>query len=220
MGKILYYDSCDEIPIYNFLMLIKEKELKYLIKNLRTYDKGTVEDFIKENESELLITGTELNLEYQQLTFNRSKLLQLKEEANLKYLQSKYDIGTKILDLFAEYKDKEILNVINELDLFNFDTADEVFENLDKVIKRIKTLRNEINIKKINYEKKYVKEYDEDVLDGDLFSNLDKQALTLESNLELNYRVDITEVSVIRWLNLLNLNEEKMKRYGTSESKH
>ena len=81
-------------------------------------------------------------------------------------------------------------------------------KQINKIKSGIDAIRNKLTIKEANFKKKYgydaAKEDEED-----LFVILDRQALQLERGLEVGYRIDIKKTSIIRWMNLLKMAEEK-----------
>ena len=80
------------------------------------------------------------------------------------------------------------------------------------IVKKFKMLKNEINVKKLKLDKlSGASNEDEKPNPEDAIRGLDKVALSLETNLELGYNLNVRKVTVERWVNLISMSEERDK---------
>ncbi len=200
--KIGLYTSCETLPIYNFTMFLSEGDYKYLA------DGKVNKAFVSKRVKKLKKLGEKIMEEYRRVTFNTKDFKQEKEKFNLLYITSKFETTSKILTIYYETFDLSVLSLLNELG-YQFNEEKEVEPQIEVIVKALKVLKNKINIATINFKKKYNIDATTTEIEGTIFSRLDKQALILETSLELGYRIDIKKTSVIRWENLLKANKEK-----------
>tara|TARA_R110002020_G_scaffold232212_2_gene443735 strand:- start:4183 stop:4818 length:636 start_codon:yes stop_codon:yes gene_type:complete len=203
------YKTCSKIPIYNYYKANLTNDFRYLIVGYD--DSEDAEDLISyKNDKELSKVLKELCEEYAVLVFDKKTMRMKKMEYTLTYLVGKYNVASKIVDIYLESKMRDVLLLLNDLG-FNIDLEKDVDEQIKGVIKKFKMLKNEINVKRVNLEKlSGVNE--EKASPEDVVRNLDKVALSLESNLELGYNINVRKVTVERWVNLISMSEERAKR--------
>lgn len=209
------YKSCDDIPVYNFFKLLKETDLSFIIINHENFKKDKIDKYISENKNELQKKADSIVEEYKILIFNQKEISRKKEEATIIYETAiVYSVG-QIIDLYKEYEDDSILKMVNSIEGFSEEMS------LSEIEQKLKILVNKINIKKLNFKKKYrIKENDEAIEDTNVFKNLDFQAIQIEQILELGYKLNIKKTSVLRWVNLLDLVTQKKELNGKLKHKH
>jgi hypothetical protein len=194
--------------------MLPNKDLKYLIVGYEEISEKKIEAFVVVNENDLRKAYDEIFNDYSATKFDRRELLRMKEEGEIIYLNSTYEIIVKTLALYKEYEDIKILEIFVDLEFTNFDINGDIKKEIEKIVRSAKGLKNKINIKRINYEKKYLKGVEDKMDVQDVFKTLDKQALALETNLELGYKINVKKTSVVRWLNLIDRHEKVIEQYG------
>ena len=195
--KINYHKSCSTLPIYNFYKIIDEGDMRFLIKGY-SEEKNFKADKTAHNIFQQILS------EYSILTSNKEILKNLKMQIFIVEMEFEKMILENILELFNKRKDFSLLPLLHE---FGFDIGEskDIDALLNRVINRIKGLNNRININKINYEKRFVKNTEK------IKTNLDKEALILEMNLELGREINIYTTSVSKWVNMIEVSKEKSK---------
>jgi hypothetical protein len=121
-------------------------------------------------------------------------------------LEYKYYTTTKVLNLYNKTYSNEVLFVLIDIG-WDFDKLLPYGPQIDVITKACNGLKNQIKIKKVNYSNKY-KAKEKENSKG---ISLSKQAMYLQSNLDLGYFLDIRVCSAENWLNLLAFSEEKEK---------
>jgi len=208
------YESCSEIPILYFSYITTNHKTEYIIKDFEKLDEIKTQKFLENNQ--LLIEDAIENLinEYEVIVFNEKQLKQYKEEAEIKVLQATFEIAILTLNSWDTYKNIEVLYILNDLG-FNFDDKKDIQKQVDSFKIKARNMQNKINIKNVWYKKKYdlTLEQSKSVKSEKIgiFKNLDSQALSLETNLELGYKINIKECSVVRWHNYMSLNISRIE---------
>ena len=211
----LIYQSCSEIPIYNFMMYLHTMDAKLLISNLEKFDEEVIEKFISSNSKKISKSINKIEKEYQALTFEKRDLNKNKEIASMMFLEVKHNTISKVVSIFMNTGDVSVLDLLNDLGVgFNIDKP--IAKQLEKARRTNKGIRNKINIKQANFKKKY--KIDENVKTeyepADVEINLDAQALTMEGNLETGYKINIKKTSVLRWVNLMEANRRRIDEFN------
>ena len=211
MNTTSFHNSCSTLPIYNFYKASLFNDLRYLVKD---YDEDTPSNETEQYKQspELAKTLQELVKEYAVLTRDKKTMKLKKMEYELIFMTGRYNLITKILNIYNECKMVEVLEVLNDLEI-KFHADRPIGKQIDNAILQAKRLKNKINIKRINFEKASgVKDdSDEDKQTPDeVIQGLDKIALALETNLELGYRVDVRNTAVERWINLLSMSDKRV----------
>lgn len=199
------YEKLDEIPVFNFFKIFNnvEKNINYI------YKKSKGEKLLP--KSKLFDTFDKLQNDYLALTFTKSNLQDEKLKAKVTYLTGKINIIELVLDSFLNTHDENIFLLLNEFREFKLElpiTTDDV-----KEIKKQKTyITNTINLSLAKFKLKHKAELENEITEENLEKDLDKQALSLESYLELGYNLNVKKISMLRWINLRSMAEEKNER--------
>lgn len=199
------YEKLDEIPVFNFFKIFNnvEKNINYI------YKKSKGKKLLP--KSKLFDTFDKLQNDYLALTFTKSNLQDEKLKAKVTYLTGKINIIELVLDSFLKTHDENIFLLLNEFREFKLElpiTTDDV-----KEIKKQKTyITNTINLSLAKFKLKHKAELENEITGEDLEKDLDKQALSLESYLELGYNLNVKKISILRWINLRSMAEEKNER--------
>jgi len=205
------YKSCNDLPIWNFDVIYRTNDFKYLVVDYNGYDdidipKGANErwDAIKNEWVELLDDAT--TAYYYQLVLE------------VVYLQTRYNVVKQLLKIMWDREDmdeesmKIYLGALKEWRYFYNEKATRVVE-IDRLLKQLKRSQNKITIK-LDELAKMKEEYHLD--DGDT-STLDKQAVTLEQITGKN-NIDTRTTSVSKWVEISKLaesiNEQRRKSNG------
>jgi len=179
---------------------------------VKDYDEDTPSYEQYKADPNLAKTLQDLVKEYAVLTRDKKTMKLKKMEYELIFMTGRYNLITKILNIYNECKMVEVLEVLNDLEV-PFHADRPIGKQIDNAILQAKRLKNKINIKRINFKKASgVKDdSDEDKQTPDeVIQGLDKIALALETNLELGYRVDVRNTAVERWINLLSMSDKRV----------
>ena len=204
------YKSCYDLPILNFMLMLDENALKYLIHDVEEQDDKDIAKYVKSNQLSLKELSSNISNEYGGLTFSKKQLKRQKELVTIMFLEAKHNAITKILNIFIETQEFKVLDLLEKVDM-KIDLSKELIPQIKAIRAKAKAIKNNINIKTINFKKKYnINNLEEET--QDTRKQLDRQALALEGNLETGYRIDIKKTSVLRWINLNEKNEEVLTR--------
>lgn len=199
------------------MMCAGASDYKYLVKDFDKFKEDDVEKFISKNKDLLSDSFDKIQSEYSGLTFSDRELERHKMLFSMMYMEIKHNAITKIVNVFISTKEKSVLDLLNGFDI-KIDKSKPIKDQLEKARRATVTLRNKLNIATANFKAKY-KINDEQLKDeisdtGDVEKSLDRMALTLESNLETGYHIDIRKTSVLRWINLNEANERKLEQFN------
>jgi len=213
--QISLFKKCSEISIYAFFMISQTRDYRYLI---REFDENVIDgtDFTSyDNSKELELVFSELEKEYKGLLADKKMLRKEKALFFIIELNTRFSLATEALSLYAKHKEIEILKILDSVDGLSFDAEKDVTTQIKKITGQLFGWKNKLKIMESNFKKKYnISDDDDDDIDDtkDFVSILDKKALYLEVNLETGYKIDIKKTSVTRWVNLEDMNKQKMDR--------
>lgn len=194
--NIKYHKSCSTLPIYNFYRIL-DGDLRFLIVGYSEIDSEDIEITLEAKEN-----FTSIIQEYSELTSNNEVIVSLNLQMLIQEQEFERDTLKTILDLFNKNKEYDILNLLSEFG-FYVKKGDDLDYEFKKVIKRIKGLNNKIRINKNKYTTRFKKESE------DIKHNLDKEALLLEINLKLGREINVHTTSVLKWVNMIEINRER-----------
>lgn len=189
------YKNCRDLSIYNFDMIYRTNDLRYLIVGYNGYDDDVdipqgAEKRWEDIKKEWVNAIGDNTLAYKQ---------QLMLEVN--YLQVRYNLVGEVLELLEKtFLSKDTLDAyIQVLRAWNY-----IYNKKISVTKNIEALKNQHNFS-LNRLKDKLSELDKLIDDSDNEeSSLEKQAVILAKSLEKD-RIDIRVTSVLEWIELLNL---------------
>ena len=200
------YKNCRDLPIYNFDIVFRENDLKYLVVGYDGYCDVTIPDGAETHwemiKKEWIKALGDKTLEYKQ---------QLMLEVN--YLQVRFNVVAEVIQLL-EYSilDKELIDAYSNILRpwgYIYNKKKKVKENLVNLKNQHKFSQNKLKDKLSELEKLTENDKDENV-------SLEKQAVYLAQCLNRN-RIDTKKTTVLEWIELKNLAKEinsKSKRNG------
>jgi hypothetical protein len=202
------------------MMCIHKNDYSYLINGYETLSESVIYKFVKSNAIELKTTFEKIQKEYEAITFNKRELNKQKELATMMLVETQHNTIVKIVNLYLECNDATVLKILNELGV-PFDESKPINKQLEKANLVAMGLRNSLNIKTLNFKKKYRIseegiEAEKERYSEDVEKSLDAQALIIENNLETGYRIDVKKTSVLRWVNLLETNQAKLDKQNAT----
>jgi hypothetical protein len=205
MKKYKLHTSCSTLPIYSFDKLIETLDYRYLIVDYFG-DKSKYKKFNTKGNGEEIFNI--ILKEYAIITSDVKQIKNLKHLFLITELEYKYNVTTRILKLYEKTESLEVLWVLEDIG-WKLRRDIPYGHQIENITKLCIGLKNKIKIQKINYTKKYEKKEKENKNK----ISLSKQAIYLQSNLELGYFLDTKTCSVETWNNLINLSEEKNAYY-------
>ena len=196
-NKNLYKD-CSELPIFNFFELVRTKDFKFLFKKEVDLDKYDEEELFK-----LLM---DIFLEYNEITENKKLLQELQAKLDIEYMQARYEISKHLLSIYLETGDINVLFGLKEFK-WTIDTSKNIMPQVERITKSLIGLKNQINIKKINFVKRFQKQTKETQPNF----NLDRSVISLEIGIPLSYKINIHKDSIKRYVYWHKALEDKQK---------
>lgn len=206
------HTGCNTLPKYSFDEIAKTLDYRWLIKGYQGEGGFDIEE--KDRGPFENIFGRIVK-EYASLSADTREIKNLKHQLLISQLEFRYQASQQILELYSKYPEIEVLLLLQDLD-WKLDTASAIGPQIDKITKLMIGLKMKIKIQKANYTKKYEKKQDQ----NDMMISLDKEALYLESNLDLGYHIDPRTTSCERWINLKKLAKEKADYYERERIKN
>lgn len=207
------FKSCDTLPIYNFYKIFETKDLKYLVKDF-DFD----EDIAFTNEEIELLNNTfeKITYEYGDLTDNQKLKFEYKKRILIAELELKYNVCSKVLEIYKDYEEFEVLLVLREFD-YVVKEDENINEKIQKITRDLIGLKNRIKIHKTKLNKSKEKKEKEVVK-----LDLDREVAILEVNLSLGYSIDTRVMPVSKFEGLKRLDKQKQKqlRDGQNKFKH
>lgn len=200
-AKMKIYDTLDSITVYLFFKILDTEDYSYLIKKREKFvDKISELKIIElQNVFKNIIT------EYSLKTNNFKLFNDIKKKIYISKLEYEFSLLSSIIKIFEKYEEIEVLFVLDDIG-YDFKNCNNIEKEVNKVVKKCKALKNKININKIKYNnsnKKSSKEKQD--------YNIDSIALSLERALDLKYKLDVKETTMLRWINLIDLSKKNKK---------
>ena len=184
------YKSCRELPMYNFYEVLETKDPKYLVKE---YDDVEMTD---ELANELTPIWRNIFEEYIVLKDDKQIRLSFKKLIIISKLETKYEICKSLVSgLISQVLKKEQKKYIEELCHWGFliDGRKNINSEIERIIKNLKALNSGIQIKRVQYDKEFRKEQDDEK------TSIDAQIVAIELILE-NGAIDIHRTTVSKWV--------------------
>lgn len=205
MNKVIeYFDSIDNLPLYNFDRYRNTKDLNWFIQG---YDgRQKKEDNKKLDEIEKKILD-----EYFEAINDRSFTIRMKKWGEIDVLKTKYFVVKSLLNrIWLGFGDKQMetrLFFIRELKAHGFkmpeiNTLDGDKEEILRINSAVEGIKTKIAIIESELNKDAVKET----------QSLAKQIQIVTLGLQFPYRLNPKEITVIEWIELTKLLEEKSKQ--------
>lgn len=194
------YKNCSEIPIFNFFEIIKTKDFSLLLE-----EGENLSDFKDEELYDVLMN---IMIEYNALTDNKKLMQEYKSKLDIEYLEAKYNLTKELIAMYVESDSIEVLLTLKRFN-WQIDTTKDIKPQLDRILKNLIGLKNQINIKKANFIKKFKKEHRKNN-DHPNF-DLEKAIISLEIGIPLNYKIDVYKDSIKRYVFWSKALEDKNK---------
>jgi hypothetical protein len=194
------YNSCSNIPIFNFFELVKTKDFSLL------FEDGIVPEGV--TEEDLAHAVSEILTEYNELTKNSALMREYRDNFEIEYLEAKYNFSNLLIAMYIEYEDVEIIYTINRFG-WDLNTDTSLMPQLDALKRQLIGIKNQLKIKKSRFIKLYRKNKEEGSEPTNF--NLQKQIIYLETGIPLNYKIDIYKDSVERFVYWNEILENKNK---------
>jgi len=189
------HTSCDTLSIYSFYKIFETRDYKYLLE-----DKDSIKELTIKQLEQCETAFKDIVNEYSALTANSEVIKNYKAQIRIKAMELRYDITVKTLQAYNDYGAREVLVLLSDVG-WKFDITKPVNRQIDDILKKLKGLKNQINIAVLNYKERYNKETTSKF-------DLEKEALKLSMNLKLTAFLDTKQTSVSRWVHLININRE------------
>jgi hypothetical protein len=194
------YKSCNTLPIYNFFKIFESDDFRYLIKGWDEDDDEVELVGVKLEETRALFNN--IVFEYTDLTHNTKAKSTLKKQILIAEWQIVYDIVVGCVDLYLGSDDEQYLELIKEVG-YPVDLTKELEPQLTAISRKMKGLKNKIQIYKIDLAKNFEQNKNE------VKTDLDKEALYLEMNLDLKREINTRTTTVAKWVKIIELNKQK-----------
>lgn len=214
---MLIKKDVNSVSIYDFCMISKNKDFRYLIRNFNEEDEDSYLEY--KHDSDLMVIYSDLVREHKVLTNDVKSIRRSKADFEISEMKLRYSIASRVLEIYNESSEIEVLEVFPSLG-YEFNKFELVGPQIDKILRALTGIKNSIKIKEINFKKLYkiIDDDEEEEDTNDLIANLDAKALSLESELELGYKINVKKTSILRWTNLNNRSE--LKRQADGKGKH
>jgi hypothetical protein len=198
------YKNCSEIPIYNFFEVIKTRDFKLLLE-----DGDDPADFEEEHLAQTLI---DIMNEYNGLTDNRKLMQEYRSRLDIDYLEARYHMTKELISMYNEFEAIEIFMALADWN-WKVNPEDKINPQLDRIIKNLVGIKNQINIKKANFKNRFGKKKD----DAPPTFDLEESIINLEIGIPLSYKINIYKDSIKRyvfWTKALDQKNKTIKRNG------
>jgi len=202
-----FHKTCKTLPIYNFNEILLNKDLRFLIKDFDEYDN---EDLVLSSKEICVLQDAykKIIYEYSELTSNNSVISRYKSEFKISELIFIYENSIKLIEMYSEYKDINLLKLLNKLS-FNFNEENGINTELNRITKSIRALKTKIDILKLKHKEKFEKENHKTDSDVKYVNRLEHEAIALELSLKLNYSLNLKTLSTSKWVMMWNISNKK-----------
>jgi len=205
------YKGCSDLPIYNFDIIYRTQDFRYLVVGYDGYSdiketKGASERWSEIFDEWVKASDDNTIMYYYQLILE------------VMYLETRYYVSKEMLgQIWTRYpesmSEKSLDLYIDELAKwkYHYNKKNNVVDEVARLLDQRKASENKLNLKKSELE---VLSGDEDV---ENLNTLEKQAVILEQITGKN-NIDIFSTSVLKWLEICKLankiNQERKRSYG------
>ncbi len=197
------YKTCRELMIFNFYEILETKDYRYLIKG---YEDIEITD--KEvKELGLYEIWVKIFKEYIDLKDDKTIRLSFKKKYQIAKLETKRTFGANLLRLLLiQTEDIKIDETIEQLNAWGFKIKKRTNEEIELVLRQLKSLKSSITIKKVAYEKEFNKEQKNEKID------LDRQIYGMEQILDMKYHILKKHTTVKEFATISKMAIEKAKK--------
>jgi len=217
--KILVHKGIRTISIYNFCMIVKTSDFRFLIKNYNEdEDTDAYSEFM--HDSKLEEVWNSIRDDYDKFVGDKSERKKYIALLGIDEMEATLSLISNILDIYTSSEDPKILWELNSIKGFTFKHYKPVQDQLNIIIKRVKHLKNKLSIAQIKFEDKYLSNIDENESKlKNIIDDIESTAQVFEIDLGVPYKINTKETSVLRWLNLIKLKEQKDKEADSNAKK-
>lgn len=180
--NITFYDKCENMPLWNFQKYLETNDLRYFTKEFK--DHKSLNDIM-----------TDFFGEYLELTKNQKVVNRFGTMFKIMRLTAKYNtvmLLLKTLYNFPKNGDMGKFRVLCWcLEQWNYriDRSKDIFDQLEKISNRVQGIKTQIEILQDE-----LKEEDK----GEA-STIESQLISVSRCLELGYRLNPKEITVLEW---------------------
>lgn len=211
INDLKLHKSCGTLPIYSFDKILRTEDYRYLIKEYFGEENKKYSNFNKLDIGKQIFN--DILKEYTILTADLKQINNIKKKILITELEYKYDATTCVLNLYNLAEDVEVLWLLSDIG-WEINKDYPYGPQIDKITKLCIGLKNKIKIHKANY----VNQYKNKESNQNKKISLNKQAIYLQSNLELGYFLDTKICTVETWENLNALDRDKQAYYEKQKS--
>lgn len=197
------YKSCSTLPIGRFFRIFDNDDLRNLI-----IDFDFENDTYKLSEIELNEYHTifdDIYFEYSELSQNHKLRGHLVKKGLINEWTFLYQMISSLINIYIEHRNIDTLKLINEIDepKYHINFNKNITKEVQSLIQKMKGLKNKIKIFKLKLAESIKNSKVETKID------LERDAIYLEKNLELNRSIDPETTSVKAWLKLVELSKQR-----------
>jgi len=208
------YKSCATLPIRRFFRIFETNDLRNLIIGFN--EENDEFELTPEEQEKFKDIFETIYYEYSEISENHKLRASLKKQLLINEWTFLYTMVSSILELYKEHGELSTLSLINNIDdqKYRIDTTKPINPQVDKLVKEMKYLKNKIRIFKLKLLESNTN------VKKDVKSDLDRDALYLERNLELKRSIDPDITTVSSWVKMILMSKQKAKDYVRNTNHH
>lgn len=181
--KLTFYETCEDMPLWNFQKYLETSDLKYFTEELK-------------NHKDLDDVMTRFYGDYLNKTNNASIINRFGIIHKILRLTSKFNTVSLIIHTLYNFPKngniEKFEEMISQLEKWNYkiEKNKDIFEQLEKISNRILGIKTQIQL-----------------LEDEIKTNDKEESVTIESQLittsrilELGYKLNAKEISVLEWI--------------------
>lgn len=198
------FKTCRTLSLFLFYEILDTKDYKYLIED---YEGVEINEELK---AKLDSIWNELFKEYITLKDDKEIRLSFKQLAIIDKLEKKLVICKSLIEgLIYQSTVKGQIKYIKELSAWGYpiDRNKSLKDEIDRVIRNLKTLQSSIKIKRVAFEKIHKKELTQEKI------NLDKEIVAVEQTLGGGKNIDAEKTMLSKWIEYVRKAKEISKKY-------
>jgi hypothetical protein len=200
-------------PVSRFCYILNTGDSRALMYDFDIYDDN--EDLKYDGDEDLDDIFKTIYYKYCILIGDNNQLTKMRKEAYIKEKEAEMKFVNTSMLLYVESENEGFITLLNStFPSYSIDLKKDISVQVERNIRKLKGLRNKINIKKIDYAKRYKKEGNEPKKELDA----DAEAILLENALELKYSIDVDSISLGKWCKMINLARKKAKKHGENQN--
>lgn len=199
------FTGIEDMPLYNFFQYRKNQDLNWFCSSYSGKETKLDNELLKPIEEKI-------NEEYYEATNDRSFQLMIQRYAKINSLQVKHYVVSMLIDMmykgFGIDKEQQLIRYkyIEQLLAHGFKmnfigSPEDDYNNLQSISSQLQGIKTKIKILENEMKTEGAKES----------VSLQKQLLIVGMSLGLNYRIDPKEITVLEWVEMTKVLEEKSK---------